>query len=410
MSTTVAFESLIPGDPNANGFEIMMLPLLPLAKVADPMEHVLPHDLFQLGPVVVTNQMFMAVVAAVLMVLIFPVLFRKADADAPSGAKNFFESILEFLRVEVFRPALKEHTERFVPFLWTLFFFILFCNVLGQIPFGEIITFFRGINVPNHLVAESHWGGTATGALTTTGALAVCAFLFIHINGIVQVARALRDGTYGQHGQHEEHSSDGAHGHDAAHDLEHVRGEALPADVPGDFKAVGNPTRHYGDDQSAGRITLGVRHPSEHLKHGEKTREEETDAVTAFLLAIPYYLWNFAPHPFKPAEGESPIKWIPDILMWGMLLLLELIGAVIKPFALMVRLFANMIAGHIVLAALIVLVPASVGLAAKLGVFVPVAILSLMIWLLEIFVAFLQAYIFTFLVTLFIASAVAPEH
>ena len=36
--------------------------------------------------------------------------------------------------------------------------------------------------------------------------------------------------------------------------------------------------------------------------------------------------------------------------MWGFLLLLEIIGAFIKPFALMIRLFANMIAGHIVLA------------------------------------------------------------
>ena len=75
------------------------------------------------------------------MLLIFPTLFGQARRpDAPSGARNFFESILEFLRVEVFRPALKEHTDRFVPFLWTLFFFILFCNLLGQIPIGEIVT------------------------------------------------------------------------------------------------------------------------------------------------------------------------------------------------------------------------------------------------------------------------------
>ncbi len=108
---------------------------------ANPMDHVLPHDLFHLGGtgIIVTNQMLMAVVAAVLMLLIFPPLFRKPHIGPPSGARNFFESILEFLRVEVFRPALKEHTDRFVPFLWTLFFFILFCNLLGQIPFGEII-------------------------------------------------------------------------------------------------------------------------------------------------------------------------------------------------------------------------------------------------------------------------------
>src|SRR5438105_8400294 len=106
---------------------------------ADPLEHVLPHDLLRLGPVVVTNQMLMALVAAVLMLLIFPLMFNRPQSDAPRGAKNFFEAILEFLRVEVFRPALKEHTDRFLPFLWTMFFFILFCNVLGCLPLAEIV-------------------------------------------------------------------------------------------------------------------------------------------------------------------------------------------------------------------------------------------------------------------------------
>src|SRR4051812_21614083 len=109
---------------------------------SDPLDEVLPHAVFSFGSgpgaFVITNQMFMAVVAAVLMLLIFPALFAHADDSlkAPTGSRNFFEAILEFLRVEVFRPALKEHTDRFVPFLWTLFFFILFSNLLGQIPFG----------------------------------------------------------------------------------------------------------------------------------------------------------------------------------------------------------------------------------------------------------------------------------
>ena len=105
--------------------------MLSILAASDPLQHVLPHYLFSLGPIKVNNQMLMAVVAAVLMLLIFPTLFGKARSDAPSGARNFFESILEYLRLEVFRPALKEHTDRFVPFLWTLFFFILFCNLLG---------------------------------------------------------------------------------------------------------------------------------------------------------------------------------------------------------------------------------------------------------------------------------------
>jgi F-type H+-transporting ATPase subunit a len=126
------------------------------------------------------------------------------------------------------------------------------------------------------------------------------------------------------------------------------------------------------------------------------------------------YLWNFAPHPFKPDTNASPVGkllgWIADVLMWAFLLVLELVGAVIKPFALTVRLFANMIAGHIVLSALVLLIPTAAGLAFQIGIGIPVTLLSVFIRLLELFVSFLQAYIFTFLVTLFIASAVAPEH
>src|SRR2546430_1233906 len=154
---------------------MIVMPIVLLA-AADPIQHVLPHELFQIGGIRVNNQMLMSLIAAILLLVTFPVLFRKPIADAPTGARNFFESILEFLRVEVFRPALKEHTDRFVPFLWTLFFFILFCNLLGQIPIGEFIT------VITH--KESHLGGTATGTPTATGALAICAsaFVFIHIN------------------------------------------------------------------------------------------------------------------------------------------------------------------------------------------------------------------------------------
>src|SRR3954469_10496671 len=151
-----------------------------LTLAADPLEHVLPHHLFDIGGIHVNNQMFMGAVAAVLMLIVFPLLFRRPISDAPTGARNFFESILEFLRVEVFRPALKEHTDRFVPFLWTIFFFILFCNLLGQIPIGEIITILQGGK-------ESHLGGTATGTIATTGALALCTLICIHVSGIMQI-------------------------------------------------------------------------------------------------------------------------------------------------------------------------------------------------------------------------------
>ena len=388
------------------------MPLLfdTLLAAGDPLDHVLPHYLFSIGPLHVTNQMFMALVAAVLMLLIFPTLFRRADAarvEPPRGAKNFFESILEFLRVEVFRPALKENTDRFVPFLWTVFFFILFCNLLGQIPIGEIVTVARG---GKHV---SHLGGTATGTIATTGALALCTFLVIHASGIVQVFRSLRDGTYGHHGHHEEHSSNGTRGHEAAHDLEHVRGEALAADVPANFQAIGNPTKHYEDDEHVGPHSRdGVRQGDGHVDHGHQPHGMNPAAAAAY--AAPLYLWNFAPHVFRPEPGTGGLKAIglriADALMWAFFLVLEIIGAIIKPFALMVRLFANMTAGHIVLAALVGLIPVTAGVLMQVGVGIPVTALSLLIRVLELFVAFLQAYIFTFLSTLFIASAVAPEH
>src|SRR5215217_2573064 len=162
----------------------MMLATIFLA-IADPQDHVLPHHVFNLFGINVTNQMMMAVVAAFLVLFIFLNLFSTANPEAPSGARNFFESILEFLRVEVFRPALKEHTDRFVPFLWTVFFFILFCNLLGQLPINELVTVLKYAvghyddTSPARHLHEAHFAGTATGTVATTGALAVCAFIAI---------------------------------------------------------------------------------------------------------------------------------------------------------------------------------------------------------------------------------------
>lgn len=358
---------------------------------ANPTEHILPHTLFRLGPVWVTNHMVMATVAGVLMLLTFPLMFRRPISDAPRAARNFFESILEFLRTEVFRPALKEHTDRFVPFLWTLFFFILFCNLLGFIPFGDILGLIGSRFDPKLGKELSEFGGTATGNVSTTGALALCALVMIHLSGIVQVARDLIRGTYGQP-HHHEHTANGSPGHEAAHDIEHIRAQPLAADVPQHFSELTNPHQHSTNGNEP-------MHPG-----------EGWNPLAAVLLATPLYLWNFAPHPFRPQPGQSPVMWVPDVLIWFMLLVLELVGAIIKPFALMIRLFANMIAGHLVLAVLVTFIPVAAGVGVQIAAGVPVTLLSLLIRMLELFVSFLQAYIFVFLTTLFIASAVAPEH
>jgi F-type H+-transporting ATPase subunit a len=96
--------------------------------------------------------------------------------------------------------------------------------------------------------------------------------------------------------------------------------------------------------------------------------------------------------------------------MFLFLLVLELVGALIKPFALCMRLFANMVAGHAVLAVLIGLIVAAPSITTMFAIGIPAGLISAALWVLDIFVALLQAYIFTFLTTLFLASAVAPEH
>ncbi len=61
-----------------------MIPFL--AAEQNPMVHVLPQNLFRIGGIWITNHMVMATIAAVLMLLIFPVLFRRPVVDAPRGA------------------------------------------------------------------------------------------------------------------------------------------------------------------------------------------------------------------------------------------------------------------------------------------------------------------------------------
>ena len=85
----------------------------------------------------------------------------------------------------------------------------------------------------------------------------------------------------------------------------------------------------------------------------------------------------------------------------------ELMGMFTKPFALCVRLFANMTAGHVVILALISLV--FILKSALVGVFLSVPF-ALFINGIELLVAFLQAYIFTMLTSLFIGMSVHPAH
>jgi len=91
---------------------------------------------------------------------------------------------------------------------------------------------------------------------------------------------------------------------------------------------------------------------------------------------------------------------------------IEILSMFTKPFALMIRLFANMLAGHMVITALLLLIPLMAAISTLFGIAViPISIgLAIFINLLEILVAFIQAYIFTLLTAIFIGMYAHPAH
>jgi F-type H+-transporting ATPase subunit a len=204
---------------------------------------------------------------------------RTREGKAPSGFGNGLEALVLYLRNEVVLPNVGPHGNAFVPYLLTLFFFILFANLLGLIPYGA----------------------TATGNISVTATLAIVTFIVVEIAGM----RALGKG---------------------------------------------------------------------------------------YINTIVFW----------PHEMSLPMK----IFISPILTPIELIGKFTKPFALAIRLFANMTAGHVVLLALISLI-----FTFGSWLLVPVPILmALGIMILELFVAFLQAFIFTLLSSVFIGLIRAGAH
>jgi F-type H+-transporting ATPase subunit a len=98
--------------------------------------------------------------------------------------------------------------------------------------------------------------------------------------------------------------------------------------------------------------------------------------------------------------------------LWGLMIPIEIMGTIIKPVALALRLFANMTAGHILVAVLFMFAVQGLGMLASGGFGVVlgggISIVSVLaaiaIYFLELFVAFLQAFVFTFLTTVFISQ------
>lgn len=272
--------------------------MLPTILAADnPLDHVVDWPIFTAGGWwILTNHMVMILLAAALMLLIFPAMTRRyRDGEhVPTGSRNFFEAILVFLRNDVVKPILGAKTDYYIQYIWTLFFFILFCNLLGLLPIDLLTGKVMGMGHHGHGIF-----GTATSNFWVTATLAIMAFCVFQYSGIRT-------------------------------------------------SGLGGWARH-------------------------------------FLGGAPAYL--------------APVM-IP----------VEFLGMLVKPFSLAVRLAANMTAGHILLAVILsfaAMATAALGALGGFAVSIPSVLAAVAIMCLELFVALLQAYLFVFLTTLFIGQMVA---
>lgn len=221
-------------------------------------------------------------VAGLLTILTMWLAARQAQRlnqgeEAPGGLLNAMEAFYLYLRDEVALKNVGHGGERYVPFVIALFFFILYSNLLGLVPFGA----------------------TATGNIMVTGALAFVSFVVI---------------------------------------------------------------------EAAGYQALGPR---------------------GYLGTI-----------FFVPKGIHPVG---QAILLPIFVVVEVVGKLTKPFALAMRLFANMTAGHFVILALLglILTYGGIGPAGVTTIFGSLG-LGLFVMFLEIFVAFLQAYIFAILTAVFI--------
>jgi F-type H+-transporting ATPase subunit a len=136
-------------------------------------------------------------------------------------------------------------------------------------------------------------------------------------------------------------------------------------------------------------------------------------AITFVLAVITFFIVNFS----GSKEYWREILW-PDVPLWlkapvPLMPLIELVGVFTKPFALMIRLFANMLAGHSIALGLtcLVFVTVKMGPAMNTSMTVLSFLFSIFIGFVEILVAYIQAYIFTMLSAVFIGLArVEPHH
>lgn len=243
------------------------------------------HSAFEGKGFGVTKYAILMMLAAGLICWIYIPLAKKIQTgEAPKGAFwNLFESILTFIRDDVAKPYIGKDADHYVHYLWTVFLFVLTCNLFGMIPFL----------------------GSPTASFAMTSVLAAGSYVFINVSSI--------------------------------------------------------------------------------MRFGWKS-----------------HLLSFAPHLEMPMALRIGIS----VLLWP----IEFMGLIIKCFVLAVRLFANLFAGHMVLATILLFIPAVRGLGEGLEWTVTIASVLgvVLLSMLELFVALLQAYLFTFLTALFLGGVL--EH
>lgn len=127
--------------------------------------HILDHTfatLISIGPVSLsfTKHLLMMWIASFLLIGLS--LFMKSDGVLAKKFRLLFEAIAIYIRNEIVLPALGDHGKKYLHYFLTLFFFILFCNLLGLIP----------------------GAATATGNIAVTATLSLCTFFLIHIAGV----------------------------------------------------------------------------------------------------------------------------------------------------------------------------------------------------------------------------------
>jgi len=112
----------------------------------------------------ITKNVAMLFITAALMFFVFRSVAKGArdnKGKAPKGLQSFFEPIILFVRDEIVKPNMGHHYEKFMPYMLTLFFFILFGNLLGLLP----------------------GAGNLTGNIAVTMTLAVFTFLITNFSG-----------------------------------------------------------------------------------------------------------------------------------------------------------------------------------------------------------------------------------